>query len=154
MATSLNETVISKTSSISNSKDRCQNNQTTKNFVQNSQNSEQQQQQQQQKETQPQQQQRKKSPSIANMSEYLMDKVPSNSNECSAKPENELNDEDVTIRDELKYRVESPHKLSKSEPDGYKFASNSSMNWESHRQRHKLLHEHFELYQSSYFSTS
>lgn len=148
MATSLNETVISKTSSISNSKDRCQNNQ-TKNVVQNSQNSE-----QQQKETQPQQQQRKKSPSIANMSEYLLDKVPSNSKECSAKPDNELNDEDVTIRDELKYRVESPHKLSKSEPDGYKFASNSSMNWESHRQRHKLLHEHFELYQSSYFSTS
>lgn len=152
MATSLNETVISKTSSISNSKDRCQSNQ-TKNVVQNSQNSEQQQ-PQQQKEPQQQQQQRKKSPSIANMSEYLLDKVPSNSNECSAKPDNELPDEDVTIRDELKYRVESPHKLSKSEPDGYKFASNSSMNWESHRQRHKLLHEHFELYQSSYFSTS
>lgn len=62
--------------------------------------------------------------------------------------------EDEAIRDEFRYRVESPHKLDKSTPDDYKFASYSSMNLERHRQRHKFMHEHFELYQSSFFSAN
>lgn len=64
-----------------------------------------------------------------------------------------IDEESAAIKEEFKYRVESPHKLSKS-GDEYKFASNSSINLESHRKRHRLIHDHFEMYQSSYFSTN
>lgn len=80
------------------------------------------------------------------------------STDCLNEDTVEKTDEfDNILEEELQYRVESPHKLTKSSSQDYKFVSNSSINLNkgaNQQKANRLYQDQFELYQSSYFATT